>query len=77
MKILGWIILAILACMILLLVAALIHAFLLPKKKSEWKPTEDLIKYLELLFKPEEYVAYVTTDVYLTEDGRWVPSKGY
>ena len=41
MKILGWIILAILACMILLLAAALIHALLLPKKKSAWKPKRD------------------------------------
>lgn len=41
-----------------------------------WKPTEDLIKYLELLFRPDEYVAYVTGDVYLTEDGRWVPQRG-
>ena len=47
-----------------------------PPQKSEWKPTEDLITYLELLFKPEEYVAYVTNDVYTADDGRLVPSKG-
>ncbi|MBQ1789739.1 MAG: PriCT-2 domain-containing protein, partial [Oscillospiraceae bacterium] len=41
-----------------------------------WKPTADLITYLELLFRPDEYVAYVTNDVYQTEDGKWVPSKG-
>ena len=41
-----------------------------------WKPTEDLITYLQLLFRPDEYVAYVTNDVYKTEDGKWVPSKG-
>lgn len=41
-----------------------------------WKPTEDLIRYLELLFRPDEYVSYVTDDVYQTEDGRWVPQKG-
>ena len=43
---------------------------------KEWKPTEDLITYLQLLFKPDEYVAYVTGDVYQTEDGKYVPSKG-
>ncbi len=43
---------------------------------KEWKPTEDLIRYLELLFQPDDYVAYVTNDVYKTEDGKWVPSKG-
>ena len=47
-----------------------------PPQKSEWKPTDDLIKYLELLFKPDEYVAYVTNDVYTADDGRLVPSKG-
>lgn len=47
-----------------------------PPQKSEWKPTEDLITYLELLFKPEDYVAYVTNDVYTADDGRLVPSKG-
>ena len=41
-----------------------------------WKPTEDLITYLQLLFRPDEYVAYVTNDVYKTDDGKWVPSKG-
>lgn len=48
-----------------------------PAPAKNWQPTDDLIKYLELLFKPEEYVAYVTSDVYLTDDGRYVPSKGY
>ena len=48
-----------------------------PAPEKNWKPTDDLIKYLELLFKPDEYVAYVTTDVYQTEDGKYVPSKGY
>lgn len=43
---------------------------------KEWKPTEDLITYLQLLFEPSDYVAYVTNDVYLTEDGKYVPSKG-
>ena len=43
---------------------------------KEWKPTEDLITYLQLLFEPSDYVAYVTNDVYQTEDGKFVPSKG-
>ena len=47
-----------------------------PPQKAEWNPTKDLITYLELLFKPEDYVAYVTNDVYTAEDGRLVPSKG-
>ena len=47
-----------------------------PPQKVVWKPTEDLIKYLELLFRPDEHVAYVTNEVYLTEDGKWVPQKG-
>ena len=46
------------------------------EQAPEWKPTEDLITYLELLFRPDEYVAYVTGNVYQTEDGKWVPSKG-
>ena len=43
---------------------------------SAWSPTKDLIRYLELLFEPEDRVAYVTGDAWRTEDGRWVPSKG-
>lgn len=41
-----------------------------------WNPVQDLITYLELLFKPEERVAYVTNDVWQNSDGKWVPSKG-
>lgn len=40
-------------------------------------PVEQLRTYIGLLFKPEEYVAYVTNDVYKAEDGRMIPSKGY
>ena len=47
-----------------------------PEPSKEWKPTEDLKTYLSLLFQPDDYVAYVTTDVYQNEDGKWVPSKG-
>ena len=38
--------------------------------------TEDLILYLETLFKPEEHVGYVTNDTWQNDDGKWVPAKG-
>ncbi len=41
-----------------------------------WDPVQDLITYLELLFKEDEYVGYVTTDVYSNDDGRWLPKRG-
>lgn len=44
--------------------------------KESWNPTEDLIRYLELLFDPDDKVAYVTNDVWKNQDGKWVPSKG-
>ena len=40
------------------------------------KGTEDLILYLQTLFKPGDYVGYVTNDAWQTDDGKWVPSKG-
>lgn len=46
-----------------------------PPSKA-WKPAADLKQYLELLFKPDEYVSYVTNDVYKNEDGKYVPAKG-
>ena len=47
-----------------------------PQQKPTWNPVADLITYLELLFQPDDHVSYVTGDVYKTEDGRYVPSKG-
>ena len=44
--------------------------------QDTWDPAQDLISYLELLFRPEDHVAYVTGDVWKTADGKWVPSKG-
>ena len=38
--------------------------------------TEDLILYLQTLFEPEDYVGYVTNDVWQTDGGKWVPGKG-
>lgn len=39
-------------------------------------PTEQLIKYLETLFEPNEKVGYVTNDVWQDTEGKWMPSKG-
>ncbi len=41
-----------------------------------YSPTQDLIKYLELLFDPEDRVSYVTNDVWQDADGKWLPAKG-
>ena len=40
------------------------------------KPTEDLILYLQTLFGPDDFVGYVTNDVWQNENGKWVPGKG-
>ena len=39
-------------------------------------PAEQLITYLETLFKPDELVGYVSNDVWQDSDGKWMPSKG-
>ena len=44
--------------------------------QDTWNPVQDLITYLELLFQPDDHVAYVTGDVWKNADGKWVPSKG-
>lgn len=44
--------------------------------KSEKKPTDQLITYLETLFKDDEYVGYVTNDVWKDSEGKWKPGKG-
>lgn len=41
-----------------------------------WNPADDLIRYLEILFEPDDKVGYVTNDVWQDADGRWLPSKG-
>lgn len=43
---------------------------------EDWNPVQDLITYLTLLFEPDEYIGYVTNDVWQNSDGKWVPSKG-
>ena len=43
---------------------------------AEWHPGKQLIRYLELLFSPDEIVGYVT-EVWKSEDkGKWMPGKG-
>ena len=44
--------------------------------QDTWDPAQDLVTYLELLFRPDDHVAYVTGDVWKNSDGKWVPSKG-
>jgi RecA-family ATPase len=44
---------------------------------TDLKPSEQLIKYLETLFKDDEKVAYVTSDVWQDKEGIWKPGKGY
>ena len=43
---------------------------------SSLSPSEQLIKYLETLFEPDELVGFVTNDVWQDKDGKWMPSKG-
>ena len=44
--------------------------------QDTWDPAQDLVTYLELLFRPDDHVAYVIGDVWKNSDGKWVPSKG-
>ena len=46
-----------------------------PVPAKEWKPAEDLLTYLRLLFKPDDIVGYVTNDVWDNE-GRISPARG-
>lgn len=41
-----------------------------------WNPAQDLVTYLKTIFLPDDYVAYVTSDVWQDEDGKWVPARG-
>lgn len=45
-------------------------------ESQAWNPAEELITYIRTLFKPDEYVGYVTNDVWQSEDGKWMPAKG-
>lgn len=42
----------------------------------EWHPGKQLIRYLELLFSPDELVGYVTSVWYSTDKEKWMPDKG-
>lgn len=44
--------------------------------KAETGVPRQLIRYLEALFRPEDIVGYVTSDVFKGKEGRWCPSKG-
>jgi hypothetical protein len=44
--------------------------------KVEKTPTEQLITYLEALYKDDDYVGYVTNDVWQDSEGKWMPGKG-
>ena len=39
-------------------------------------PAEQLVAFLETLFKPDELVGYVSNDVWKDAEGKWMPSKG-
>jgi RecA-family ATPase len=43
---------------------------------TDLTPSEQLIKYLDTLFYDDEYVGYVTNDVWQNSDGKWIPKKG-
>lgn len=42
---------------------------------ADWHPAQELIRYLNALFAPEDYVGYVT-ETFLSEDGRRLPTRG-
>lgn len=41
-----------------------------------WNPVEELVTYLETLYDRDDFVGYVTNDVWQDAEGRWVPAKG-
>lgn len=41
-----------------------------------WDPAQELITYLETLYDKDDFVGYVTNDVWQDNEGRWVPAKG-
>lgn len=41
-----------------------------------WNPAQELITYLETLYDKDDFVGYVTNDVWQDNEGRWVPAKG-
>ena len=43
------------------------------RKKNQ---TEQLIKYLEALFEPDDFVGIITNDSFQDQDGKWKPRRG-
>ena len=41
-----------------------------------WDPVLDFKTFISTLFKPGEYIGYVTGDVWKNADGKWLPKKG-
>lgn len=39
--------------------------------------TKQLIKYLETLFEPDDFVGIISNDSFLDEDGKWKPRRGF
>ena len=46
-----------------------------PQPGREWRPAQQLIRYLELLFEAGENVGYVT-ESYKSDKGKYLPTKG-
>lgn len=44
--------------------------------KSEWKPEEDIRKFLQAVFQPDDIIGYVVSDTWQDDDGKWKPGKG-
>lgn len=47
-----------------------------PMETAPWDRKSDIIKYLSTIFKPNEFVCFVTNDVYEDSEGKWRPGKG-
>ena len=44
--------------------------------KTEWKPEEDIRKFLTTIFKDDDVIGYVVSDTWQDEEGKWKPGKG-
>jgi hypothetical protein len=42
---------------------------------AEWNPVQDVMKYLETLFEPDDYVGYVT-ECWKSAEGKYLPTAG-
>ncbi|MCR4891444.1 MAG: PriCT-2 domain-containing protein [Lachnospiraceae bacterium] len=43
---------------------------------DKWEPVQQLRAYISALFRPNEYIGYVTNDAMQDRSGRWYPTKG-